>query len=455
MLTDVGIVEKPSLICEIHVKSEEYATKAPSKRIEKLKNRAVLSSLRFDLPAGIIVALVALPLALGFGITSGAGAASGLVAAIVAGLVAGLLGGSNYQVTGPTGAMVVILFPIIAEVGLSGLLAVGIVAGALIVLMGLLRLGKLAHLIPNSVMEGFTLGIALVIALQQLPLVLGVEKGEGTESLEVALNTIENAQSQGVSLFALLMVALTIAMKTSWAKLSQKATKLRAVPPSAVAVLLLTVATVLFQIPVATVGALPGLDMFKIDLTWPNLPLGTLMYAAIVVALLAAIESLLSARVADAMVHRRDGEIKQGFKPDRELIGQGFATMASSLFGGMPATGAIARTAVNVNSGAKTRLSSITHALVLLIFVAALGPLVSEIPMPVLAGVLLGASWRIASPRSIVENLTTTWPERIGYLSTAVMVLAIDLIWGLAIGILVHQVALKLGKWSSSYRLRR
>jgi MFS superfamily sulfate permease-like transporter len=167
---------------------------------ETLGNKRTLTdfftTLRFDLVAGSTVAIVALPLALGFGVTSGAGAASGLVTAIVAGFVAGLLGGSNFQVSGPTGAMVVVLFPIIAQVGTSGLLVVGVVAGLLIVLSGLFKLGRFVELVPWSVMEGFTLGIAVVIALQQLPLILEITRGEGTETLLVAWGTIQNAAAE-------------------------------------------------------------------------------------------------------------------------------------------------------------------------------------------------------------------------------------------------------------------
>lgn len=408
------------------------------------------STLKFDLPAGIIVAVVALPLALGFGVTSGAGAASGLVTAIVAGLIAGILGGSRYQVSGPTGAMVVVLFPIISDVGLTGLLAVGVVAGALIVLFGLLRLGAFAEKIPWSVMEGFTLGIAVVIALQQLPLIFGVTRGEGTETLLVAWRTLQHVGSEGANAWALILVVLTLAIKVAWAYARRTWPKLTIIPPSAVAVILLSLVAFALALPVARVGAIPTGDLFRLDFTWPDIDMASLLYAAVVVALLGAVESLLSARVADSMVHRRDGAVTHPYQPNRELVGQGLATIAASLVGGMPATGAIARTAVNVNAGARTRTATVTHSLVLLLFVFALGSVVSEIPLAVLAGILLGASWRIASPSSIVESLRTTWPNRVAYLVTAIGVVAIDLIWGIVIGIISHivmsAIARKLGR---------
>lgn len=398
------------------------------------------STLKFDIPAGIVVALVALPLALGFGVSSGAGAASGLVTAIVAGLIAGLLGGSRFQVSGPTGAMAVVLFPIIQQVGLPGLVAVGVIAGVMIAAIGLLRLGVLAEKVPWSVMEGFTLGIALVIAVQQLPLVLGVTRGAGSETLAVAWSTIHNAATEGVNGWALALVAATLAIKASWSQARRRWPRLKVVPPSAVAVVVLSIVAFGFAIPAETVGPLPVNGLFHVDLKWPSLPFGTLLYSSVVVAILGAVESLLSARVADSMAHRRDGFVSRRFEPNRELIGQGVATIASSLVGGMPATGAIARTAVNVNAGARTRLATVTHALVLALFVFALGGLVSEIPLAVLAGVLLGASWRIASPSSILENLRTTWPNRVAYVVTAASVFAIDLIWGIVIGTVVYLI---------------
>lgn len=409
-----------------------------------------LGFLKFDVPAGLIVAIVALPLALGFGVTSGAGAASGMVTAIVAGIIAGILGGSRYQVSGPTGAMVVVLFPIIAEVGMSGLLAVGVIAGALIIGFGILRLGKYVESIPWPVMEGFTLGIAVVIALQQLPLIFEVPRGEGTETLQVAWGTLENVGQTPLHFWPLGLVAATLGIKIAWSALRTRWTALHHFPPSGVAVVVLSVLAWLLAAPVATIGALPAAQLFTLNLQWPDLPWGTIVYAAGVVALLGAVESLLSARVADAMVKRRDVELVEAYRPNRELIGQGFATMASSFLGGMPATGAIARTAVNVNAGARTRMATVFHALVLWVFVVALGGIVAHIPTAVLAGVLLGASWRIANPASIVENLRTTWPSRLSYLTTAVVVVAVDLIWGVVIGVAVHAIA----SWGSSRRPR-
>ncbi len=400
----------------------------------------MLKTLKFDLTAGIVVAVVALPLALGFGLSSGAGATSGLVTAVVAGLLAGLLGGSRYQVSGPTGAMAVVLFPIIHQVGVAALLEVGVLAGLLIIAFGLFRLGAFVEKIPWSVMEGFTLGIALVIAFQQLPLVFEVSRGIGTETLVVAWGTLQNAANEGLKIWSVSLVAFALLVKFAWRFFTKRFANLKAVPPSAVAVILGSGAAVTFSLPVAKVGVLPVSNLFG-DFKWPEIPFSTLVYSAVVVALLGAIESLLSARVADSMVHRRDGKVEKPFQPNRELVGQGVATVVASIFGGMPATGAIARTAVNVNAGAKTRAATVIHSLVLLVFIFALSGIVSQIPLAVLAGVLLGASWRIASPSSVLENLRTTWPNRVAFAVTAAAVLAIDLIWGIVIGVLVHLLA--------------
>lgn len=405
---------------------------------------------KFDLAAGFTVAIVALPLALGFGITAGAGPASGLITAIVAGFLAALLGGSNYQVSGPTGAMTVILVPIIASYGTTSLLALGLLAGAMILLMGALRLGRFIERVPWSVMEGFTLGIAFVIALQQLPLVFGVPKGEGSEALVIAWNTFENAVAEPINWLSLELVFLTLVLIWGWGLVRRRLEFAKNVPGSALAVVIVTVLVAVMDLDAAKVGPLPTDELFTFDLTTPSAPLTALLFPAFSIALLGAIESLLAARVADSMAHRRDHETAQPHKPNTELLGQGLATIGSALFGGMPATGAIARTGVNVEAGARTRYSSALHAIFLLVMVLFLAPLVSQIPMAALAAVLLATSWRIANPESIKEAMQTIWVGRVGYLATAIAVLAIDLVWGLAIGVAIHLITTRFTKARSA-----
>lgn len=408
--------------------------------------RTFREGFRFDLVSGLTVAVVALPLALGFGLTSGAGPASGVITAIVAGFIAGMLGGSEVQVSGPTGAMVVVLVPIVSQFGVSALAPVGIVAGVLMILAGVFRLGQWAEKIPWPVMEGFTLGIAMIIALQQIPIIFDIPRAEGTETLAIAINTLREVTVEPLHFWSIAVVAGTLGIKAAWRYLGRKYSKAGHIPASAVAIVIVTVTSVALHFPVATIGPLPGASMFSIELTVPDVPLFPLLYAALVVAILGSVESLLAARVGDAMLHRRDGQLARPYSPNRELLGQGIATMVASGVGGMPATGAIARTAVNVHAGARTRLSTMIHSLTLLAFVFVLAPLVSSIPVASLAGVLLGTSWRIANPASISENLRTTWPGRVSYLITALSVLAIDLIWGTLIGILTYWLANAIAK---------
>ena len=404
---------------------------------------------RFDATAGITVAIVALPLALAFGVTSGAGAAAGLATAIVAGFVAAIFGGSRYQVSGPTGAMTVILVPIIATHGTSALFALGILSGGMILLMSLLRLGRFVEQIPWSVMEGFTLGIALVIALQQVPLIFEVPRAQGTDALLVFYETVRFALSNPINWLSIGLVVLTLLIKVAWNRAQTRFFPQARVPAGAVGVLLVSILVWAMGLNVAKIGALPANAIFSLNLDFESVLVLGLVAPAASIALLGAIESLLAARVADSMAHRRDQEPGEKHNPNRELLGQGLATMASAISGGMPATGAIARTGVNVQSGAKSRFASALHALALLAMVLFLTPLVTQIPMSALAAVLLATSWRIASPASIREALSTSMADRASFLGTATAVLATDLIVGLVIGIAIH-LLLRKTRWAKS-----
>ena len=384
-----------------------------------------------DLIAGITVAIVALPLAIGFGITSGMSAAAGLTTAIIAGFFAALFGGSKYQVSGPTGAMTVILIPVIQKYGPTSIPALGVMAGAMVVLMAIFKLGAIINRVPWAVVEGFTVGIALVISLQQIPLALGIAKGEGDKSIPVAWHTIHNAINLGINKTSLLVVILTLVIKFNFPRLVKNFRF--HIPASFVSLLLVTIIVKAASIDVATIGTIPrSIGSYQAP-TFADL--NNLIIPALWIALLAAVESLLSARVADGMAHE-----EKHFEPNRELFGQGIATFAASLMGGMPATGAIARTSVNVRSHAKSRMASIFHAVVLLLIALIAAPLVSYIPTAAIAGVLLGTSYRILNPTSIVESLRTTKPEAATLVVTAISVLAIDLIWGMAIGIALHLI---------------
>jgi len=400
--------------------------------------------------AGLTVSLVALPLALGFGVTSGAGAASGIATAVIAGLIAAILGGSEFQVSGPTGAMTVILIPIIAKWGTSALFLLGLMAGVFIIAMGLARLGRFVEKVPWSVVEGFTLGIAFIIALQQVPLVLDVSRGDGENPVTIAVSTVVSAMASPLHVAAIAIVLTTLAIKIVWSLLRRRFIALVWVPASAVAIVTVSLAVFVFGIDTSVIGALPAGDVFNWGTPIPDINFGELILPAISVALLGAVESLMAARVADAMAnHDRPAEHAR-HRSNAELIGQGLATIGSAFAGGMPATGAIARTAVNVHAGARTRFASAIHALVLLVLVFGLAPLVSAIPLAVLAGVLLGTSWRIANPTSIREALQTTWPNRVVYVVTAASVLFIDLIWGLIIGVVLYVILWLISRAAST-----
>jgi SulP family sulfate permease len=400
--------------------------------------RSLFHHWRSDLLAGITVGIVALPLALGFAITTGAPASAGLSTAIVAGFVAALFGGSNYQVSGPTGAMTVVLVPIVAKYGLQSLVLLGIAAGLIIIAASLLRLGKWIDSVPWSVMEGFTFGIALIIALQQIPLVFDVKKAPGTHTLLVAYQTLRSAIGAPIHWSSVLLALATVIIKRSWPRLKKYLGIHLHIPGSIVAIFIATVISQLFSLDVARIGQLPRSLSLTRNFSISDIPLASFAYAAFVIAALGAIESLLSARVADGMAHREIDHLQEKHDPNKELFGQGLATIASAVMSGLPATGAIARTTVNVHAGARSRLAAIIHAIFLLLVVFVVAPVVSLIPTASLAGVLLGTSLRIATPRSIAEALRATLEVRIVYITTAMAVVTIDLIWGTLIGIALH-----------------
>jgi SulP family sulfate permease len=382
------------------------------------------TSWRGDLVAGVTVGVVALPLALAFGITTGLGAESGLITAIVAGLVAAVFGGSNVQVSGPTGAMTVVLVPIVAKYGPDAVFVVGLMAGVLIVAAAVGRLGRYLAYIPWPVIEGFTVGIAIIIFLQQVPAALGVEKPEGENAALVAARAAREFVDGGtwgaVGIVVLVAVVMIVAPRIR-----------RSLPASLLAVAIATVVAEVASLDVARIGALPG------SLPAPSLPetsfgeIRDLLGAAFAVALLAAIESLLSAKVADGMadVGRSD--------PDRELFGQGLANLASPLFGGMPATGAIARTAVNVRAGARTRVAAAFHAVVLLLIVLLATDLVSEIPLAALAGVLMVTACRMVEVHNVRAVTRSTRSDALVLLVTTAATVAFDLIVAVEVGVAI------------------
>lgn len=371
--------------------------------------------------AGVTVAVVALPLALAFGVASGLGAEAGLVTAVVAGIVAGVFGGSHVQVSGPTGAMTVVLVPVVASVGPGGVVVVALLAGLVLVVAGAARLGRYAGVLPWPVVEGFTLGIALLIFLQQVPPALGVETPDGTNTAAVAVRAIADwapAQWHALALAALVAGAMTVLPRAH-----------RALPAALVAVTLATVVAEVAGLSVARIGEIPsGLPAPSLpDLAVGDLP--KLLSAALAVAALGAIESLLSAKVADGMA---DGEPHD---PDRELFGQGLANVSVAFFGGMPATGAIARTAVNVRAGARTRAATVVHGVVLAGSMLALASTLERIPLAALAGVLMVTAVRMVELGTVAHLIRSTRGDALLVVATAFVTVAFDLVLAVGVGV--------------------
>jgi SulP family sulfate permease len=352
-----------------------------------------LASLRADLFAGITVAMVALPLSLAIAIASGADPSTGLVTAIIAGFLISAFGGSRVQIGGPTGAFIVVVYDVIARHGFDGLLIATFMAGIILIIAATLRAGTLIRHIPEAVINGFTIGIAVIIASSQIKDGLGLTMDhlpadmiEKIPALWEARETLSFA-AVGVTLVTMVLIYTLRRAAPRW-------------PGLIVAVAATSVAVPLFNLPVDTIADRFG--TLSATLPTPQLPdmdfarLRELFPSALIIAFLAGIESLLSAIVADRMIDDRH-------KPNAELLAQGIANLASPLFGGLPATGAIARTATNVRAGGRTPLAGMIHALVILVVMWVAAPLASGLAMPALAGLLILTAWNMAEPHKWAE----------------------------------------------------
>ena len=378
-----------------------------------------------DLFAGISVAMVAIPLSIAIAIASGAPPAVGLVTAIVAGFLISALGGSKVQIGGPTGAFIVVVYGVIAEHGYDGLVLATLMAGFILVIAGLLRLGNLIAFVPEAVVNGFTVGIAVVIASSQLKDLTGISATDVPADFIAKMAALWQARASaswvalGAGLAALALIVL----------LRRAAPRL---PGPLVSVGLVSLAAALLAWPVATIesqyGALPrGLPM-------PSLPVVTgsriaeLLPSALVIAFLAAIESLLSAMVADRM-------IGGSHRPNAEVLAQGWANIGSALFGGLPATGAIARTATNVRAGGKTPVAGMIHALVILLVMLVAAPLAGYLAMPALAALLIMTAWSMSEPHKWKSYWQAPNEERLLLLLTLLLTVLADLTVAIAVGV--------------------
>ena len=383
-----------------------------------------------DIMAGIIVGIVALPLAIAFGIASGVTPEKGIITAIVAGFAISLFGGSKVQIGGPTGAFIVIIYGIIQEYGLEGLAIATIMAGAFLVLLGVFRLGTIIRFIPYPIVVGFTSGIALTIFTTQIKDLLGLQMAEvPADFISKWVAYVKNIGTTDLWTAAVGIVSIIIIALTP--KVSKK------VPGTLVAIVVMTLLCLLlesqFGISVDTIG-----DRFKISSELPAAEMPAmnweavkgLVQPAITIAVLGAIESLLSATVADGVTGQRHNS-------NQELIGQGIANILTPMFGGIPATGAIARTMTNINNGGKTPISGIIHAAVLLLIFLFLMPYAQYIPMSCLAGVLVIVSYNMSGWRTLREMANNPKSDVVVLWLTFTLTVVFDLTIAIEVGIIL------------------
>ena len=398
-------------------------------------NRQMLMA---DVMAGLIVGIVALPLAIAFGIASGVSPEKGIITAIVAGLFISLFGGSKVQIGGPTGAFIVIVYGIIEQYGIQGLTIATLMAGVFLIVLGVLRLGTIIKYIPYPIVVGFTSGIAVTIFTTQVKDLLGMQMdtvpSDFIEKWGAYIYNIGN-----IDPWSALVGIVSVVLIAIWPQLARlfRLSPLKALPGSLVAIILMTVAVLLLKqyagvTSVETIG-----DRFSINSTLPGAVVPELSWEtikglvgpAVTIAVLGAIESLLSATVAD-------GVIGDHHNSNTELIGQGIANLASPIFGGIPATGAIARTMTNINNGGRTPVAGIVHAFVLLLIFLFLMPLAQYIPMACLAGVLVVVSYGMSGWRSFLAMMRNPKSDVTVLLLTFFLTIIFDLTVAIEFGLI-------------------
>jgi SulP family sulfate permease len=394
------------------------------KRVSEYFKRDFLS----DFKAGFITAVVALPLAIAFAIASGVDPIMGLYTAIIAGILGSSIGGSNFSITGPTGAMAVIILSTVNKYGIEGLLLAGFLAGLLQIIFGLIKLGKLVKYIPLPVITGFTAGIGAIIFIGQLSNALGLSLASKEHVWETISEIIVDFAK--INYIALAITLLTILIMVFSPKLLSKTKFAKNIPPSVIMLVLSSLAVFFFALNIPVVGTIArGFPHFS----WINFNLELLKNvfpASFTIAMLGAIEALLCAVVCDAMTNTKH-------KSDKELISQGVNNLVLPFFGGIPCTAAIARSAVNIREGAKTRAAGIIHGLFLLLTVLFLAPLAFYIPKAFLAGVLMVVSVRMFNLHEIKVIVKTGKQEAIILLTTFLFTIFTDLVFAVQVGMLL------------------
>lgn len=386
-----------------------------------------LTDLRKDVLAGITVAIVALPLAMAIATASGATPEKGLHTAIIAGLVVGLLGGSRFQIAGPTGAFIPVVYVIILSHGYDGLVLATLMAGLMLVLAGFLRIGSLLKYMPQPLITGFTAGIAVIIFTSQVKDLLGLTLEQVPAAMVAKIVAIGGAIGS-TNPWALALAGIALATMLLLRRYAPRA------PGLLIAVAIAALLTWALGLPVDTIGSrfggIPsGLPSFQ----WPEITLARLQQllpAALTIAFLAGVESLLSAVVADGMAGTRH-------RSNAELIGQGVANASSALIGGLPVTGAIARTATNIRAGARSPVSSLVHSLALLLFVLFLAPLAYHVPLPALAAVLVLVAWNMSEHERFRHLLSAPRGDRLVLLVTFGLTVFVDLTLAIEVGVVL------------------
>ena len=380
-----------------------------------------------DIIAGLIVAIIALPLSIALAIASGVNPEQGLYTAIIAGFFISFLGGSRVQIGGPTAAFVVIIYGIIAEHGIPGLIIATLLAGVMLILMGLFHFGDLIKFIPKTITIGFTLGIAIGIVVGQIKDFLGLNMG--AVPAEFLTKLVAYSHNLGsINYITLAIGILALLIQIFWPKVSKK------IPGSLVAIIVTTLLVAIFKLPVKTIGDLYTIKAGLPSFSMPVLSLSLvreMILPAFTIAMLAAIESLLSAVVSDGMIGSKH-------KSNAELVGQGVGNILSALFGGIPATGAIARTAANVKNGGRTPVAGMVHALTLLLILLFLMPYASYIPMSCLAAILIIVGYNMSGWRTFVRIIKTAPKSDIAVLIiTFLLTLFFDLVIAIEFGMVL------------------
>lgn len=398
------------------------------KLLSMIRNREISKQqIGKDIIAGIIVAIIALPLSIALGISSGVTPEKGLITAIFAGFVISFLGGSKVQIGGPTGAFVVIIYSIIQQYGLDGLIISTIMAGIMLIIMGVLRFGSLIKYIPKTITIGFTTGIAVTLLSTQIKDLFGLKLGEvPAEFIEKWKCYFENMNS--INIWALVVGLVCIAIILIWPKIN------KVIPGSIIAILVAILLVKFLNLPVETIGSKFG--EISSSIPKPSLPsisiekINQLFTPAMTIAILAALESLLSAVVADGM-------IDDTHDSNMELVAQGAGNILSGLFGGIPATGAIARTAANVKSGGKSPISGMVHAIMLLLIMFIFMPFVKLIPMTALAAILAVVSYNMSEWRAFKALLKAPKSDIIVLLITFLCTVIFDLVVAIGFGMII------------------